>query len=79
MSEKLNISEIRKRCDSCVDAGPSPGRLSIKKLTSVIAEFYSSLSYFSSYGPKFQRVTNLYYNRDEVLASINGIDTGLAE
>ncbi|KAF7358095.1 putative polyketide synthase [Mycena venus] len=55
--DNLNISEIRKRCDSHVAS----------------AEFYPSLSYFSSYGPKFQRVTNMYFNSDEALASINGI------
>ncbi|KAJ7877965.1 acyl transferase domain-containing protein [Mycena olivaceomarginata] len=39
----------------------------------VDSEFYPSLSYFSSYGPKFQRVTNLYYNSNEALASISGV------
>ncbi|KAJ6465896.1 putative polyketide synthase [Mycena vitilis] len=44
----------------------------------VDSEFYASLAYFSSYGPTFQRITNLYYGRDEALASINGLDPGLA-
>ncbi|KAJ7661571.1 acyl transferase domain-containing protein [Mycena polygramma] len=58
--QDLNISEIRRRCDSHVDS-----------------EFYPSLAYFSSYGPKFRRITNLYYNSNEALASIRGMDGSL--
>ncbi|KAJ7278022.1 putative polyketide synthase [Mycena rebaudengoi] len=43
----------------------------------VDSEIYPSLSYFSSYGPKFQRITNLYYNSDEALVSIRGMDGSL--
>ncbi|KAJ6464062.1 putative polyketide synthase [Mycena sanguinolenta] len=43
----------------------------------VDSEIYPSLSYFSSYGPKFQRITNLYYNSDEALGSIRGMDGSL--
>ncbi|KAF8205835.1 acyl transferase domain-containing protein [Mycena galopus ATCC 62051] len=39
--------------------------------------FYPSLSHFSAYGPKFRRVTNLYHNSDEVLASVRGLDATL--
>ncbi|KAG2004326.1 CurK protein, variant 2 [Coprinopsis cinerea AmutBmut pab1-1] len=41
--------------------------------------FYSSLSYFSSYGPHFQRVTNVYFGFKEALVSVVGLDTNLAE
>ncbi|KAJ3513618.1 hypothetical protein NLJ89_g2846 [Agrocybe chaxingu] len=40
--------------------------------------FYPSLSYFSAYGPRFQRVTNVFFNRNEALASIKGMDSVLA-
>ncbi|KAJ7174132.1 acyl transferase domain-containing protein [Mycena crocata] len=43
----------------------------------VDSEIYPSLSYFSAYGPKFQRATNLYYNVNEALASIRGMDGSL--
>ncbi|KAJ7157757.1 putative polyketide synthase [Mycena filopes] len=43
----------------------------------VESEFYPALSYFSAYGPKFQRVTNLYFNSNEALASIRGMDGSL--
>ncbi|KAF4610126.1 hypothetical protein D9613_010407 [Agrocybe pediades] len=39
--------------------------------------FYPSLSYFSAYGPPFQRVTNMYFNENEALASIKGLDSAL--
>ncbi|PPQ73012.1 hypothetical protein CVT24_001401 [Panaeolus cyanescens] len=39
--------------------------------------FYPSLSYFSNYGPPFQRVTSVFYGRNEALASINGLDEAL--
>ncbi|KAJ7730966.1 putative polyketide synthase [Mycena maculata] len=45
----------------------------------VDSEFYPSLSYFSSYGPKFRRVTNLYYNSNEAFASICGMDGSLSK
>ncbi|KAF8154856.1 hypothetical protein B0H34DRAFT_540683 [Crassisporium funariophilum] len=41
--------------------------------------FYPSLSYFSAYGPRFQRVTNMYYGENEALASIKGMDSVLSE
>ncbi|OCH84204.1 putative polyketide synthase [Obba rivulosa] len=41
--------------------------------------FYPSLSYFSSYGPRMQRVTNIYYGQNEGLASIRGMDETLSE
>ncbi|CAA7270507.1 unnamed protein product [Cyclocybe aegerita] len=40
--------------------------------------FYPSLSYFSAYGPRFQRVTNIFFNKNEALASIKGMDSVLA-
>ncbi|KAJ7192838.1 acyl transferase domain-containing protein, partial [Mycena pura] len=43
----------------------------------VDSDFYPSLAYFSSYGPLFQRVTNVYYNLDEALVSIRGVDASL--
>ncbi|KDR73164.1 hypothetical protein GALMADRAFT_158296 [Galerina marginata CBS 339.88] len=42
------------------------------------SDFYPSLSYFSTYGTRFQRVTNVYYNANEALASIKGMDSTLA-
>ncbi|KAF7348023.1 putative polyketide synthase [Mycena sanguinolenta] len=60
--DDLDISEIRRRCDSRADS-----------------EFYPSLAYFSAYGPKFQRVTNLYYGLDEALVSIRGMDGSLTK
>ncbi|TFK24574.1 hypothetical protein FA15DRAFT_756455 [Coprinopsis marcescibilis] len=40
--------------------------------------FYRALSYFSNYGPQFQRVTNMYYGVNEALVSIVGLDNSLA-
>ncbi|KAL6298480.1 hypothetical protein BKA93DRAFT_830667 [Sparassis latifolia] len=54
----VDISAIRRRCNIYVDA----------------AEFYSSLSYFSSYGPRLQRVTNAYLGTNEALVSVRGLD-----
>ncbi|KAK7042171.1 hypothetical protein R3P38DRAFT_307459 [Favolaschia claudopus] len=78
-------SEIeRVHADGCLSFGITPDLpdLDIPDIRShcehhVASEFYPSLSYFSSYGPKFQRVTNLYYTFDKALASIRGIDGSL--
>ncbi|KAJ7292447.1 thiolase-like protein [Mycena rebaudengoi] len=61
------------------DAPPKHDDLNLSEIRSrchshVDSDFYPSISYFSSYGPKFQRVTNLYFNSDEALASIRGVD-----
>ncbi|KAJ7619690.1 hypothetical protein FB45DRAFT_931421 [Roridomyces roridus] len=45
--------------------------------TFVSDEFYPALSYFSTYGPKFQRVACAYYNAEEALLSIRGQDASL--
>ncbi|KAF8166302.1 acyl transferase domain-containing protein [Mycena galopus ATCC 62051] len=45
----------------------------------VDSDFYPSLSYFSAYGQKFQRVTNLYYNSNEALGSVRGLDGSLTK
>ncbi|KAJ7628955.1 acyl transferase domain-containing protein [Roridomyces roridus] len=56
--DDLNIPEIRSRCDTHIASD----------------ELYPSLSFFSSYGRSFQRVTNLYYNANEALGSVQGMD-----
>ncbi|CCM02247.1 uncharacterized protein FIBRA_04328 [Fibroporia radiculosa] len=43
------------------------------------SSFYEELSYFSSYGPSLQRVTNAYYSYGEALVSIRGLDETLIE
>ncbi|KAJ3878281.1 hypothetical protein F5051DRAFT_328254 [Lentinula edodes] len=40
----------------------------------ISSDFYDRLSYFSSYGPHMQRVTNMYYNSYECLLSLRGMD-----
>jgi hypothetical protein len=75
--DDVNISEIRGRCNSHVDLGSYPNNLIIMNAESLLTEFYPALSYFSAYGPTFQRVTNLYFNSNEALASIRGMDGSL--
>ncbi|KAJ7363860.1 acyl transferase domain-containing protein [Mycena albidolilacea] len=41
------------------------------------ADFYASLSYFSSYGPRFQRTMHAFYGHREALVSIKGLDRTL--
>ncbi|OSX62596.1 hypothetical protein POSPLADRAFT_1055969 [Postia placenta MAD-698-R-SB12] len=43
------------------------------------SSFYSSLSYFSAYGPRLRRVTNVYYSEKEALVSIKGMDNALKQ
>ncbi|KAJ3729806.1 hypothetical protein C8R42DRAFT_637954 [Lentinula raphanica] len=40
----------------------------------ISSDFYKRLSYFSSYGPHMQRVTNMYYSSSECLLSLRGMD-----
>ncbi|KAL6298494.1 putative polyketide synthase [Sparassis latifolia] len=47
--------------------------------TYVDTDFYSSLSYFSSYGPHLQRVTNAYLGSGEALVSVRGLDETLSQ
>ncbi|KZT12695.1 uncharacterized protein LAESUDRAFT_668561 [Laetiporus sulphureus 93-53] len=42
------------------------------------SNFYRALSYFSAYGPRFRRVTDMYYGADEALVSIRGLDATLS-
>ncbi|KAJ6492315.1 hypothetical protein C8R45DRAFT_825292 [Mycena sanguinolenta] len=59
--DAIHIPTIRSRCGNFVDG----------------SQLYPSLSYFSSYGPQFQRITSMYYNLDEALVSIRGGDASL--
>ncbi|KAF7363153.1 putative polyketide synthase [Mycena venus] len=75
----------RVHADGYLSSEDSPeyGDLNISEIrercdSHVDSELYPSLSYFSSYGPKFQRATNLYYNANEALAAIRGMDGSLA-
>ncbi|KAJ7123111.1 hypothetical protein C8R44DRAFT_735702 [Mycena epipterygia] len=66
--DEIDIAAIRGRCPEHVGIGRS--KISKKAL-------YESLSYFSSYGPRFQRVMSAYYSDREALVSIKGLDKSL--
>jgi hypothetical protein len=46
--------------------------------TSIGSEFYSHLSHFSSYGPRFQRVSMVYLGEREALVTLRGLDETLS-
>ncbi|KAF7330994.1 putative polyketide synthase [Mycena venus] len=65
----LSFEDSRKK--SIIDIDAIRSRCS----EHVNADFYDSLSYFSSYGPRFQRIMNASYGHGEALLSVKGSDS----
>ncbi|OSX62618.1 hypothetical protein POSPLADRAFT_1141091 [Postia placenta MAD-698-R-SB12] len=77
----IDIATIRQRCKNHVGSctqfwGCMTGSILNGGFCTA---FYSSLSYFSAYGPRLRRVTNVYYSEKEALVSIKGMDNALKQ
>ncbi|THU97992.1 hypothetical protein K435DRAFT_661853, partial [Dendrothele bispora CBS 962.96] len=48
-----------------------------KRCSKIISDVYPHLSYFSAYGPSFQRIDQVFHNSNEALVTIRGMDEEL--